>query len=224
MSDLTVTLSDLAGEKARSEYSVDALLCRLSDIFIASAILVFIAPLLLIVMVLVWAQDGGPMIFAHSRVGRGGRMFKCLKLRSMRMDADVQLARILATDPQARAEWERDQKLRNDPRITRIGRFLRRSSIDEFPQLVNVLKGEMSLVGPRPIVPAEAARYGRRIQAYARVRPGITGLWQVSGRNDTSYRRRVALDVMYSRSYSAILYYHILIRTVPAVLLSRGSC
>jgi lipopolysaccharide/colanic/teichoic acid biosynthesis glycosyltransferase len=198
-------------------------LCRLSDIVIASAVLLFVAPLLVIVMVLVWAQDGGPMIFAHSRIGRGGQMFKCLKLRTMRTDAAAQLAHILATNSEARAEWDRDQKLRHDPRITRIGRFLRKSSIDEFPQLWNVLKGEMSLVGPRPIVPAEVARYGRRFQDYARVRPGITGLWQVSGRNDTSYRRRVALDVMYSRAYSASLYFRILIMTVPAVLFSRGS-
>jgi len=223
MSDLTVTLDGLALEKATAESSFQSLLCRISDILIASAVLVFVAPLLLIVMVLVWAQDGGPVIFAHSRIGRNGQAFKCLKLRSMRMDADVQLARILATDPEARAEWDRDQKLRNDPRITKIGRFLRRSSIDEFPQLVNVLKGEMSLVGPRPIVKAEVARYGRRFQDYARVKPGITGLWQVSGRNDTSYRRRVALDVMFSRAYSAALYYRILIMTVPAVLFSRGS-
>jgi lipopolysaccharide/colanic/teichoic acid biosynthesis glycosyltransferase len=190
---------------------------------IAAAVLVFVAPVLLVAMIIIWAQDGGPMIFAHRRVGRNGQAFYCLKLRSMRMDAAEQLAHILATDPAARAEWERDQKLRNDPRITKIGRFLRRSSIDEFPQLWNVLKGEMSLVGPRPIVPAEVARYGRRFQDYARVRPGITGLWQVSGRNDTSYRRRVALDVMYSRSYSAVLYFKILFMTIPAVLFSRGS-
>jgi lipopolysaccharide/colanic/teichoic acid biosynthesis glycosyltransferase len=223
MSDLSVTLDGLAVEQTRSESSVHAIFCRISDIMIASIVLIFIAPLLLTAMVLVWAQDGGPMIFAHSRIGRYGQTFKCLKLRSMRMDASEQLARILASDPEARIEWERDQKLRNDPRITKIGRFLRRSSIDEFPQLVNVLKGEMSLVGPRPIVQAEVARYGRRFKHYASVKPGITGLWQVSGRNDTSYSRRVAMDVMYSRAYSAPLYYKILFMTVPAVLFSRGS-
>ena len=223
MSDFTVTLGELSREDLRSESSFDALMCRVSDIFIASVVLLFVAPLLFSVMVLVWAQDGGPMIFAHKRVGRGGQMFKCLKVRTMRMDADVQLAKILASDPEAKAEWDRDQKLRNDPRITKIGNFLRRSSLDEFPQLFNVLKGEMSLVGPRPIVPAEVARYGRRFQDYARVKPGITGLWQVSGRNHTTYRRRVALDVMYSRVFSLGLYFRILFMTVPAVLLSKGS-
>ena len=223
MSDFTVTLGELSREDLRSESSFDALMCRVSDIFIASVVLLFVAPLLFSVMVLVWAQDGGPMIFAHKRVGRGGQMFKCLKVRTMRMDADAQLAKILASDPEAKAEWDRDQKLRNDPRITKIGNFLRRSSLDEFPQLFNVLKGEMSLVGPRPIVPAEVARYGRRFQDYARVKPGITGLWQVSGRNHTTYRRRVALDVMYSRVFSLGLYFRILFMTVPAVLLSKGS-
>jgi len=223
MSDLASTLGGLAIEDAPQAPSVHVLLCRFCDIIIATAVLIFIAPLLLIAMIIIWSQDGGPIIFAHRRVGRYGRPFDCLKLRSMRVDAAAQLAHILATDPQARAEWDRDQKLRDDPRITKFGRFLRRSSIDEFPQLWNVLKGEMSLVGPRPIVPAEVARYGRRFQDYARVKPGITGLWQVSGRNDTSYRRRIALDVMYSRSFSAPLYFKILLMTAPAVLFSRGS-
>ncbi len=223
MSDFTVAFDHVTKDKLASGASLDALLCRLSDIIIASAVLVFIAPLLLAVMVMVWAQDGGPMIFAHSRIGRGGQMFKCLKVRTMRVDADAHLARILATDTAAKAEWDRDQKLRRDPRITPLGRFLRRSSIDEFPQLLNVIRGEMSLVGPRPIVTAEAARYGRRLQDYVRVKPGITGLWQVSGRNHTTYRRRVALDVMYSRQFSAGLYFRILIMTVPAVLMSKGS-
>ncbi len=186
-------------------------------------LLLFFAPLMLAVALAVFVQDGGPIIFAHRRLGRGGRFFSCLKFRSMATDAQTRLHLLLAANPEARAEWDRDHKLRNDPRITRLGDFLRRSSLDELPQLFNVLRGEMSLVGPRPIVEAEARRYGRRIRHYCSVRPGITGLWQVSGRNDTSYRRRVAIDVVYSRNKSLLLDARILLMTIPAVLLRRGS-
>ena len=150
-------------------------------------------------------------------------LFKCLKFRSMLVDADRRLQELLAQDPVARAEWERDHKLRDDPRITALGSFLRRSSVDEIPQLFNVLRGEMSLVGPRPIVAAEVPRYRRYINHYCSVTPGITGLWQVSGRNDVSYRRRVALDVTYARSKSLLFDLKILAATVPAVLLRKGS-
>ena len=131
--------------------------------------------------------------------------------------------RLEASDPIARLEWEKDHKLRNDPRITRLGSFLRKSSLDELPQLFNVLRGEMSLVGPRPIVDAEVVRYGRYFADYCSVRPGITGLWQISGRNDVSYRRRVALDVAFARARSRSLYVRILAGTVPSVLVRRGS-
>ncbi len=189
----------------------------------AIALLLFFAPLMLAVALAVFVQDGGPIIFAHRRLGRGGRFFSCLKFRSMATDAQARLHHLLAANPEAKAEWDRDHKLRNDPRITPLGDFLRRSSLDELPQLFNVLRGEMSLVGPRPIVEAEARRYGRRIRHYCSVRPGITGLWQVSGRNDTSYRRRVAIDVVYSRKKSLLLDARILLMTIPAVLLRRGS-
>jgi exopolysaccharide production protein ExoY len=168
-------------------------------------------------------QDGGPVVFAHRRIGRDGRHFRCLKFRSMAVDAEERLAELLARDPQARDEWERDHKLRNDPRVTKLGAFLRKSSLDELPQLVNVLKGEMSLVGPRPIVDAEAPKYGRRFRHYCAVKPGITGLWQVSGRNDTSYRARVAMDCVYAARRNALLDARIMLATIPAVLLSRGS-
>jgi lipopolysaccharide/colanic/teichoic acid biosynthesis glycosyltransferase len=141
----------------------------------------------------------------------------------MVVDADARLAALLECDPVARREWERERKLRDDPRITWLGAFLRKSSIDELPQLLNVLRGEMSLIGPRPIVDAEVPRYGRWFRAYCSVRPGISGLWQVSGRNDVSYRRRVALDVMYVRQRSFMLNVWIALRTVPAVLLREGS-
>ena len=195
----------------------------LMNFAVALALLLFFAPVMLAVAVAVFVQDGGPMIFAHQRVGRGGRLFAVLKFRSMATDAPTRLQHLLDTDPEARVQWERDHKLRNDPRITPLGEFLRRSSLDELPQLFNVLRGEMSLVGPRPIVQAEACRYGRRINDYCSVRPGITGLWQVSGRNDTSYKRRVALDVLYCRRKSLLLDLQVLLMTVPAVLMRRGS-
>jgi lipopolysaccharide/colanic/teichoic acid biosynthesis glycosyltransferase len=178
---------------------------------------------MLVVTALIMVTDPGPVIFGHQRIGRDGRLFRCLKFRSMVVDAQERLAELLSRDEQARAEWARDQKLKNDPRITKIGNFLRRSSLDELPQLFNVLRGDMSLVGPRPIVQGERPRYGRYIEAYHSVRPGITGLWQISGRNDVSYRRRVALDVAYSRSKSFTLDIKILMMTVPNVLLAKGS-
>jgi lipopolysaccharide/colanic/teichoic acid biosynthesis glycosyltransferase len=141
----------------------------------------------------------------------------------MVVDADARLLHLLENNPEALAEWQRDQKLRNDPRITPLGAFLRRSSLDELPQLINVLFGHMSLVGPRPIVDAEVIRYGRYFHFYCAVRPGITGLWQVSGRNNTSYRRRVAIDTVYSRSKSLGGDLAIIGRTFPAVLMSKGS-
>jgi exopolysaccharide production protein ExoY len=185
--------------------------------------IIFLAPVMLAVALAVFLQDGGPILFAHRRLGQNGKPFYCLKFRSMAVDAEQRLASLLASDPEARAEWERDHKLRNDPRVTRLGEFLRKTSLDELPQLFNVLRGDMSVVGPRPIVEAEVAKYGRRFRAYCAVKPGITGLWQVSGRNDTSYRTRVALDCVYARRRTASLDVYIMACTVPAVLLRRGS-
>jgi lipopolysaccharide/colanic/teichoic acid biosynthesis glycosyltransferase len=193
------------------------------DLGLAAVALVFCLPLLLALMALIALRDGGPPLYRHTRVGRGGRLFGCLKLRTMVLDADERLQRLLDADPAARAEWARDHKLRRDPRITALGSLLRKTSLDELPQLINVLRGEMSLVGPRPIVPAEIARYGCRFAAYGSVRPGITGLWQVSGRNDVSYRRRVAMDVVYARRRSVGLNLAIMAATVPAVVFRRGS-
>ena len=196
---------------------------RTLDIACSIAALGFFAPFLIVLMLLVWLSDGASPIFAQRRIGRGGRVFRCFKLRTMVPDAEARLSQLLARDPVAREEWARDQKLRTDPRITPLGRFLRTSSFDELPQLYNVLRGDMSIVGPRPIVDAEKARYGRYIRDYCSVPPGITGLWQISGRNDVSYRRRVALDVTYARSKSLALDLRIMAATVPAVLLKRGS-
>ena len=196
---------------------------RTLDVVICAFALLFFAPLLAVIAVVVYLSDPGPILFAHRRLGRDGNHFYCLKFRSMVVDAEGRLRRLLDADPAMRLEWERDHKLRVDPRITRVGRFLRSSSLDELPQLWNVIRGDMSIVGPRPIVDAEVTRYGRYFNDYCRVRPGITGLWQISGRNDVSYRRRVALDVAFSRSISVRLYLRILCLTVPSVLMARGS-
>ncbi len=198
-------------------------LYRVFDVGLSLLALLFLAPIFLFIAVVVRLQDGGPALFAHSRLGEGGRRFKCLKFRSMRTDADERLYHLLASDPQARIEWARDHKLRQDPRITPLGVFLRRSSLDELPQFLNVLRGDMSLVGPRPIVEAEIPRYGRYFAHYCANKPGITGLWQISGRNDVGYRRRVAMDVFYARRRSLGLYLWILLATAPAVLLRRGA-
>ncbi|MGH6828233.1 MAG: sugar transferase [Rhizomicrobium sp.] len=195
---------------------------RSLDVIIATAACLFFLPLMLLVT-LVLTLQGGPILFAHRRLGLNGRHFYCLKFRSMVVDAEERLARLLCDDAQARKEWFEDHKLRNDPRITAFGRFLRRSSLDELPQLWNVLRGEMSVVGPRPIVDAEVIRYGHRIASYFAVKPGLTGLWQVSGRNDVGYRTRVAMDCLYARALRPSLYLWLVLATIPAVLARRGS-
>ena len=195
---------------------------RVLDIAGALLFLIALSPVMLVLCLLV-RMDGGPAFFAHTRIGANGRTFGCLKFRSMCIDAEKRLQDLLARDPEARAEWERDYKLRNDPRITRIGRFLRQTSLDELPQLLNVLMGDMSLVGPRPIVRGEVSRYGTAIQEYLRCRPGITGLWQTSGRNDVNYEKRVELDTRYARSWSCRQDIVILFRTVGVVLKRSGA-
>jgi lipopolysaccharide/colanic/teichoic acid biosynthesis glycosyltransferase len=196
---------------------------RAMDVVIAGAALLVVAPAFLVLLWLVRA-DGGPALFGHMRVGRGGRLFPCLKFRSMVVDSQARLDALLAADPEARAEWEATRKLRQDPRVTRIGAFLRKTSLDELPQLINVLRGEMSLVGPRPVQMAELDRfYGAAAAHYISVRPGITGLWQVSGRSSTSYATRVALDVAYVARPSLWQDIRILVRTPFAVLSRKGA-
>jgi Undecaprenyl-phosphate galactose phosphotransferase WbaP len=184
---------------------------------------VLLLPLLVVLALLIKLDSRGPVFFSHQRLGKQGRGFRAWKFRTMVQNADAVLTHTLETRPQLRLEWERDQKLRNDPRITRMGRWLRRTSLDELPQIWNVLMGEMSLVGPRPIVQAELDRYGERFGLISQVLPGITGLWQVSGRNDTSYVERVALDTYYVRNWSPWLDFYVLARTVWAVLMARGA-
>lgn len=196
---------------------------RVLDVGLSVLILPIVLPVVALLAICVWAQDRANPFFVHQRVGRGKRLFGCLKLRSMVIDADVRLADLLAKDPEAKREWMENQKLDKDPRITRLGRFLRKSSLDELPQLWNVLRGDMSLVGPRPVVPDELLRYGPAAASYARVRPGVTGPWQVSGRNDMSYPERVRLDEDYSRHHSLFGDLKIIAMTATAVLKVTGK-
>ncbi|MBC8050705.1 MAG: sugar transferase [Chitinophagales bacterium] len=191
---------------------------RAMDISIAGVAIIALAPLVLIAAVLVLVAMGRPVLFIQNRVGFGGRTFRCMKFRSMVSDAGARLEAHLAENPVAAAEWKTSQKLTNDPRVTRLGLMLRKSSLDELPQLFNILKGDMSCVGPRPITPSEVMRYGRHAAEYVKVRPGLTGLWQVSGRSSASYKRRVTLDRVYVRRLSMLADIMILLKTPPAVL------
>lgn len=183
----------------------------------------FIASPLILVIVVAMIFDDGPVLFRHCRIGYGGKSFECLKFRTMVPNAERLLRDLLARDEVARAEWIRVHKLRNDPRVTRLGRFLRRTSLDELPQLWNIVRGEMSLVGPRPIAREELRRYGRHLPAYLATRPGLTGLWQVTRGTDTDYRRRVAIDVHYMRRQCLMLDLRILLRTPQVVISGRGA-
>ncbi len=168
-------------------------------------------------------QDGGPAFYGHPRLGENGKMFKCWKFRSMVTNSSEVLAELLENDPAARQEWDANFKLKNDPRITKIGDFLRKTSLDEIPQLFNVLKGEMSLVGPRPIVADEIKYYNEDIKYYYSVKPGVTGLWQVSGRSDLSYRKRVKLDNFYVKNFTILRDIQIMIKTVFVVVKREGA-
>ncbi len=192
------------------------------DLLVAVCALVVLAPLLILIAVTI-KLDGGPILFLHPRLGAGGRIFQCLKFRSMVPDSAAVLQRVLSTDPAAAAEWAATQKLRDDPRITRVGAILRKTSLDELPQLFNVLRLEMSLVGPRPIVSSEVARYGEDIAYYYETRPGVTGLWQVSGRNGTTYAQRVQLDTWYVKNWTIWHDVAIMAKTIPAVLKRKGA-
>nr|WP_296449302.1 sugar transferase [Vulcanococcus sp.] len=198
---------------------------RGGDIVFSLLVLGLGSPLFLLLAVLVKLSSRGSVFYCQRRIGRGYKGFGCLKFRTMRRDADRVLAAMLEADPKLRAEFERDHKLKRDPRITPLGKFLRRSSLDELPQFINVLRGEMSVVGPRPIVWDELRRYGRNMDKVLSVRPGLTGLWQVSGRNNLTYRTRVRLDLTYVRNRSFWLDLGIVLRTIGVVLLpmDRGA-
>ena len=190
---------------------------------VAALVLLLPAALLLVVLIaLVWTEGGRP-IFGHARVGRGGRTFTCWKIRTMVPDAEARLEEVLRNDPRAAAQWAEYRKLDNDPRITRLGDVLRRTSLDELPQLWNVLCGDMSLVGPRPVTSAELARYGEASSDYVSVRPGITGLWQVQGRNSLTYTERVRLDQQYVHELTCRQDLHILFKTISVVFARTGT-
>ncbi|MFQ6546806.1 sugar transferase [Aestuariibius sp. 2305UL40-4] len=194
---------------------------RLLDILLAVILLpVFLLPIAIACWIV--SRDGGPALFGHVRVGQSGRKFRCWKIRSMVVDADRRLEEHLRENPEAAEEWARDFKLLNDPRITPLGNFLRKSSLDELPQIWNVITGEMSFVGPRPIVEAELEKYGNQRDAYLAAVPGVTGLWQVSGRNDISYETRVALDMEYLQNRSFLNDLKIMASTASAMIRQSG--
>jgi exopolysaccharide production protein ExoY len=196
---------------------------RAIDLVLAAGALVFLSPLMLMIALAIRLSDGGPILYRHARCGRDGRLFDCLKFRTMRTDAFERLEKLLASDPEAAAEWATFQKLRNDPRVTALGLLLRRTSLDELPQLFNILRGEMSVIGPRPITSGEIHRYGADYGWYTATRPGVLGLWQVNGRNTLTYEQRVAYDVAYVRTWTPALDVAILIKAIPVVLFGRGA-
>ncbi|HHV6866309.1 TPA: undecaprenyl-phosphate galactose phosphotransferase WbaP, partial [Haemophilus influenzae] len=198
------------------------ILKRTMDIVGSLAIIIIFSPVLLYLYFAV-KKDGGNAIYGHPRIGRNGKTFNCLKFRSLIVNSKEVLDELLRTDPQARAEWEKDFKLKNDPRITKIGAFIRKTSLDELPQLFNVLKGEMSLVGPRPIVIDELERYEENVDYYLMAKPGMTGLWQVSGRNNVDYNTRVYFDSWYVKNWSLWNDIAILFKTVNVVLKRDGA-
>jgi Undecaprenyl-phosphate galactose phosphotransferase WbaP len=195
---------------------------RIFDLAGALLLAVLLSPFIVVISALI-RIEGLPVLFWHKRIGRGGKVFFCLKFRTMALNAEQILRDLLEAHPEMRDEWTQNHKLRDDPRITAVGRFLRKTSLDELPQLLNVIRGEMSLVGPRPVVRAELLRYGRDAASYLAVKPGITGLWQVRGRSDTTYRRRVAMDKYYVRHQNILLDIYILACTVAVVLKRAGA-
>lgn len=196
---------------------------RAVDLAVAIPALIFVAPIMGAIALAVKLGDEGPALFRQPRCGVKGETFECLKFRTMRKDAAERLERLLATDPEARAEWDRYQKLRKDPRVTAIGSFLRKTSLDELPQLWNILKGEMSIIGPRPITTGEIQRYGRNFHYYTAAKPGVIGMWQVNGRNKLTYDERVELDIKYTREWTFWTDIKIMAKAVPAVLFGGGA-
>ncbi len=228
MSSLWVSARDFGGMlglevEQKLSHTLPRVMKRCFDLLVAGAISLCLLPLFVVLYLCTRLSSPGPVFYGHRRLGRGHQMFTAWKFRSMVTNGDEVLQEHLDRDPALRAEWERDRKLKRDPRVTTIGSIMRKTSLDELPQLWNVLCGDMSLVGPRPIVMAEVERYGNRYQHYRRVTPGITGLWQVSGRNSTTYQRRTEIDEYYVRNWSISLDLYILYRTVKTVLFTEGA-
>jgi Undecaprenyl-phosphate galactose phosphotransferase WbaP len=196
---------------------------RIMDLVLVITGGIILMPVFLFIALLIKLSSPGPVIYGHARLGQNGKPFRAYKFRSMVSDADERLKKLLASDEKIRKEWESGHKLKDDPRVTKIGKLLRQTSFDEFPQLVNILKGEMSLVGPRPIVEAEVEKYGEDFGRIFSVKPGLTGLWQVSGRSDTDYAERISFDTYYLQSWSMWLDIWVLLKTVSVVLRGKGA-
>ena len=196
---------------------------RIFDIVFALSVLILFSPVYLILMILVALNSKGPIFYVQKRVGKNHQPFDCIKFRTMVNDADAVLATMMEGSDTMRQEFQESFKLKQDPRITKVGRFLRLTSLDEFPQFWNVLKGEMSVVGPRPLVPEELPKYGRKINTVLQIKPGITGLWQVSGRNDIPYPKRVQIDVYYANSHNWLLDLWIIYKTIGVILFPRNN-
>ncbi len=211
---------DIKKHRKSDQYSLK--LKRAFDLTLAFGAVIILFPMFLLLGLILVAFQGRPLFIKHKRVGQSGSPFNCFKFRTMVTNGDEVLKDHLAKNPQAREEWEATRKLKFDPRVTPIGHILRKSSVDELPQLLNVIRGDMSVVGPRPIVQDEVRYYGDDFAYYTKVRPGLTGLWQVSGRNDVSYRSRVQMDVRYAQEYSLSRDVVIIAKTIPAVLRSKG--
>lgn len=210
------------GASGRSAFGVRVK--RVLDVLLALGVGLFFLPIIVVAAVMISVTDGAPILFRQVRVGRNGTHFVCFKFRTMTRDSEVRLKAVLDTDPERRAEWEETRKLKDDPRILgKVGWFLRKSSLDELPQLLNVLNGDMSIVGPRPMVPDELERYGDKLSRVLSVKPGLTGPWQVSGRSDTTYDERIRLDYAYARSWSLKQDFDIVLKTVQVVLTGRGA-
>ncbi|HLX55349.1 MAG TPA: exopolysaccharide biosynthesis polyprenyl glycosylphosphotransferase, partial [Aquella sp.] len=196
---------------------------RVFDVLFSILGIIVLSPFLLLIAISIKVSAGGKILFKHRRIGMDGKYFYCMKFKTMYPHSHEILEKLLARDENAKAEWEKDFKLKNDPRVTKIGAFLRKTSLDELPQLFNVIKGDMSLVGPRPIVDAELLRYGDDAYYYKLVKPGITGLWQISGRNDVDYTSRVRLDVYYTKNWSLWYDFVILFKTIAVVAIRSGA-
>ena len=220
---LDIENSLTAQEVPRASQHRSDWLKRWVDLCIAIPALIVCGPVIVALCVWIYAKDRKSPVFGQKRYGKYGRVFSCYKLRTMVPNAAARLAELLRSDAEAAYEWAMDYKLRNDPRITPLGRFLRKTSLDELPQLINVIRGDMSIVGPRPIVQDEIEKYGVWFAYYTQTRPGITGLWQVSGRNDVSYENRVALDARYVREWSIWGDFAIMLRTLPLIVSRNGA-
>lgn len=218
-----MTISSMQQSIVYREHVRGGLTKRAFDIVVALVAILLLSPLLIGVALAVKLSDGGPALFGQTRIGAHGRTFRIWKFRSMVPDAQARLRAYLESNPEAQREWAQYRKLKNDPRITPLGRVLRKYSVDELPQIFNILLGDMSFVGPRPIDQSECALYGNSLIHYFRCRPGLTGLWQVSGRSDTSFDRRVTMDRYYAKHWSVLLDVVLIFKTIPVAITGRGS-